>query len=135
MKNLLFFLFIALFATTAAAYNGDPKNPTTLEAISNALGAGDADALSKFFADNIEVSIQDNEQVLTKDKATETVRGFFNANKPKSFSQVHKGMSRANSDQYCIGNLAAANGAFRVYIYLKNTSNSVMIQEIRFDKE
>ena len=134
MKNLFVFLFISL-CSTVFANTIVQGNPAALEAISNALSAGDADALSKYFADNVEVSIQDNEQVLVKAKATETVRGFFNSNKPKSFSQVHKGTSRENSDQYCIGNLAANNGSYRVYIYLKTTANSVVIQEIRFDKE
>jgi Domain of unknown function (DUF4783) len=134
MKNLIFFLLITLTSTLSAS-NGGPGNPSVLEAISNALSLGDADALSKHFADNIEISIQDNEQVLSKEKATEMVRGFFSTNKPKAFSQVHKGTSRANSDQYCIGNLTASNGAFRVYIYLKTTPNSMTIQEMRFDKE
>lgn len=124
-------LFLLLFAPIALM--ADQGNPS-LEAITRALNAGDADALSKYFADNVEVSILDNEQLIPKAKATETLRSFFNSNKPKSFSQVHQGTSRENSDQYCIGNLTAANGSYRVYIYLKMSGSTASIQEIRFDK-
>ena len=120
---------------TANASNVVPQGNPGLDAISTALSAGDADALSKFFGDNVEISISDDEQIYPKAKATEIVRGFFTNNKPKSFSQVHKGNSRENSDQYCIGNLAATNGNYRVYLYLKTTGAIVTIQEIRFDKE
>jgi Domain of unknown function (DUF4783) len=129
MRNLFFLLLFAPLATFA-----NQGNPS-LEAITNALNTGDADALSKYFSDNVEISIQDKEQVYNKAKALEVVRSFFNSNKPKSFSQVHKGTSRENSDQYCIGNLTAMNGTYRVYLYLKVSGSGLAIQEIRFDKE
>jgi hypothetical protein len=128
MRNL-FFLLLFVPAFTFAQGN------TSLESITAALNAGDADALSKYFAPNVEISIQDKEQVYTKAKATEVVRTFFNSNKPKSFSQMHKGTSRENSDQYSIGNLSTASGNYRVYLYLKVGGANLSIQEIRFDKE
>ena len=129
MKNLIFLL---LFVPVAVfAKQGNPS----LEAISKALNAGDVENLSKYFADNVEISILDNEQVYTKAKATEVVRTFFNSNKPKTFSQVHQGTSRENSDQYCIGNLASSTGNYRVYLYLKVNGTNLSIKEIRFDKE
>ena len=129
MKNLIFLLFFA--PVVVFANQGNPS----LEAISKALNAGDVENLSKYFADNVEISILDNEQVYTKAKATEVVRSFFNSNKPKTFSQVHQGTSRENSDQYCIGNLASSTGNYRVYLYLKVTGTNLTIKEIRFDKE
>ena len=124
-------LFLLLFAPFAMMANqGNPS----LEAIAKALNAGDVDGLSKYFADNVEISILDNEQQVSKAKATDTLRSFFNTSKPKSFSQVHQGTSRENSDQYCIGNMTAANGSYRVYIYLKMNGANASIQEIRFDK-
>lgn len=129
MKNLIFVLL--LLPAMSFAYQGNPG----LEAISIALNSGDVETLSKYFADNVEISIQDKEQVYPKAKAGEVLRTFFEANKPKSFSQVHKGTSRESSDQYCIGNLSAATGSYRVYLYLKVTGNAVNIQEIRMDKQ
>lgn len=128
MRNLFFLLlFVPAFAFS--------QTNASLESITSALNAGDVEALSKYFAPNVEISIQDQEQVYAKAKATEVVRSFFNSNKPKSFSQMHKGMSRESSDQYCIGNLAATTGNYRVYLYLKVNGANLSIQEIRFDKE
>jgi len=131
MKNLIFLLFL----TPAFAFATNTQGGPALDAISAALGAGDVDALSKYFADNVEISIQDKEQVYPKAKAAEVLKGFFDSNKPKAFAQVHKGQSRENSDQYCIGNLTATVGVYRVYLYLKVSGSSVSIQEMRFDKE
>lgn len=129
MKNLLFLLFFVPF--TAAAGQGNPA----LDAIARALSAGDADALAQYLADNVEVSILDKEQTFSKAKATEALRSFFGTNKPRAFNQVHQGTSRGNNDQYCIGNLSASTGSFRVYLYLKVNGSAMTIQEIRFDKE
>jgi Domain of unknown function (DUF4783) len=129
MKNLI--LVLLLLPAFAFAKQGNPG----LEAISAALNAGDIETLSKYFADNVEISIQDKEQIYSKAKATEVLRSFFDTNKTKSFSLVHKGTSRENSDQYCIGNLAANTGTYRMYLYLKVDGNNVSIQEIRLDKQ
>jgi hypothetical protein len=128
MRNLFFLLLFV----PAIAFG---QTSTSLEAITSALNAGDVETLSKYFSSNVEISIQDKEQVYPKAKAIEVVRNFFNSNKPKSFSQMHKGTSRENSDQYCIGNLTSDTGVYRVYLYLKVNGNSLSIQEIRFDKE
>lgn len=129
MKNLLFLLFFA--PGLLLAKQGNP----TMDAITTALGNGNVEMLSKYFADKVQISIQDKEQTYTKAQAVEAVRNFFNSAKPQSFSEVHKGTSRENSDQYCIGNLTAGNGAYRVYLYLKVNGNSVTIQEMRLDKQ
>jgi hypothetical protein len=142
MRNFLLFVFFTPFvltATTVDSYNTSPltcvyESSPNLDAINNAINKGDVDALAKFFADNVEISILDKEQTYNKAKATEIIRTFFSNNKPKSFTQVHQGTSRENSDQYSIGNLTASSGNFRVYIYLKVSGNSTTIQEMRFDK-
>ncbi|MBU6341208.1 MAG: DUF4783 domain-containing protein [Bacteroidetes bacterium] len=129
MKNLLFVLL--LVPAVMWANQGNPS----LETISAALNTGDVETLSKYFADNVEISIQDKEQVYRKADAADVLRNFFTANKAKNFSQVHKGASRENSDQYCIGNLSAGNNNYRVYLYLKVSGANMFIQEIRLDKE
>ena len=132
MKNLLFLLFFAPAALFA--FPTLQTNPG-LDAINKAISSGDADALAKYFDDNLEVSILDEENTYTKAKATEVVKNFFANNKPKTFTPVHNGSSKGNSDQYCIGNLTASSGNYRVYIYLKTDGGSVAIKELRFDKE
>lgn len=130
LKNLLFLLML-LPAAAAYADQGTPA----LESIARALSSGDADGLAKYFGNNVEISILDKEQTYSKTQGADVLRGFFNTNKPKSFSQVHRGTSRESSDQYCIGNLVTGAGNYRVYLYLKVAGSNVTVQEIRFDKE
>ena len=71
MKNLVFVLL--LLPAFAFAFQGTPG----LEAISTALNTGDVETLSKYFADNVEISIQDKEQIYPKAKASEVLRSFW----------------------------------------------------------
>lgn len=132
MKNLLFLLLFAPMALMAFPVTN--TNPG-LDAITKAISSGDVDALAKYFDENLEISILDDEKTYTKAQATDVVRTFFAANKPKTFTAVHNGTSRGSSDQYCIGNLAATSGNYRVYIYLSTSGNNATIKELRFDKE
>ena len=99
------------------------------------MNTGDADALGQYFDNSIELSVLDNEDIYNKTEAIQIVKTFFNQHKPKSFSQLHHGSSPASDSQYCIGNLVTADGTYRVYIYMKISGGTTVIQEIRFDKE
>lgn len=124
MKNLLvLFLFLPLFAHADA----------NLTSITNALSEGDANQLSEFFDQNIEIAVLDDEDVYNKSQATTVIKNFFESNKPTSFSQVHQG--EGEDSRYCIGNLTTSSTTFRVYIYMKVDGGAYKIQELRFDEE
>lgn len=129
MKNFLFVLFLA---PMLAFVHPDEYN---LDAITRAISSGDADALGQYFDTNVEVAVMDKEETYAKADAVKVVKDFFAKNKPASFKQVHQGASKGQDSQYCIGNLAANTGTFRVYIYMKVTGGKYVIQELRFDKE
>ena len=126
MKNLFFILMIA---PSLAMVNSN------LNEISTAIRKGDAEALSQFFDESVEIAILDDEDIYDKSEAKEVVKSFFAKHKPKAFSQVHQGASKGKDAQYCIGNLKSENGSFRVYLFLKISKGKHIIQELRFDKE
>lgn len=129
MKN---FLFVLLLAPSIAFITEDELN---LDAITKAISSGNADALSPYFDATVEVAVMDKEETYPKAEAVKVVKEFFAKNKPTSFKQVHQGASKGQDSQYCIGNMAATSGTFRVYIYMKVTGGKYVIQELRFDKE
>ena len=129
MKN---FLFVLLLTPMLAFVKTDEYN---LDAITKAISSGNADALGQYFDANVEVAVMDKEETYSKTDAVKVVKDFFTKNKPASFKQVHQGASKGQDSQYCIGNLAASTGTFRVYIYMKVTGGKYVIQELRFDKE
>ncbi len=128
MKNLL---LVILLAPIIAFVNVEDN----LDAITRAISNGDANALGQYFDANVEVAVMDKEDSYSKDNAVKVVKDFFTKNKPASFKQVHQGSSKGQDSQYCIGNLSANTGTFRVYIYMKVSGGKYLIQELRFDKE
>lgn len=126
MKTLFFVMLFSSLTTT---------NDFSLASISRAMNTGDAEALGQYFDDSIELSVMDNEDIYSKAQAVQIVKTFFTQHQPKSFSQLHHGSSPASDSQYCIGNLVTADNTYRVYIYMKMSGGSTVIQEIRFDQE
>ena len=106
-----------------------------LDAITKAISSGNADALGQYFDSNVEVAVMDKEETYSKAEAIKVVKEFFAKNKPSSFKQVHQGASKGQDSQYCIGNMTATSGTYRVYIYMKVSGGKGVIQELRFDKE
>jgi uncharacterized protein DUF4783 len=129
MKKLFFLLFLlpSMGMVNPGSFN--------LAAITKALSDGNADALGQYFDNTVEVAVMDNEEVYSKAEAIRIVKNFFSKNQPSSFSQVHHGASKGQDSQYCIGNLVASSGTFRVYVYMKVSGGKYLIQELRFDKE
>ncbi len=123
---------LSLFALTIAVFCSEGLN---LEDISRALRNGDVDTLAKYFDDQLELAIVNEEDIYSKDVAKEKVRQFFARNKPSSFNQIHKGQSKGNASHYCIGNLKTTSSTYRVYIYMKKERDRYWIKELRFDKE
>jgi len=126
------FFFLLILLPAMGMVNGGSFN---LAAITKAISDGNADALGNFFDSTVEVAVMDNEEVYSKAEAINIVKDFFNKNKPSSFSQVHHGASKGQDSQYCIGNMVASSGTFRVYVYMKVSGGKYLIQELRFDKE
>jgi hypothetical protein len=129
MKNFLFVLLLTPLVGFVA------NNEYNLDAIARAISSGDADALGQYFDANVEVAVMDKEETYSKANAVKIVKDFFAKNKPASFKQVHQGASKGQYSHYCIGNMTANSGNYRVYIYMKATGGKYVIQELRFDKE
>jgi hypothetical protein len=140
MKHFLFVLTLGFASAQALAAPVSPAevivgegNPV-IEGISRALNAGDVAALTQYFGAKVQVSIGDEENTYEKAKAAEAIKAFFSAKRPSGYASMHSGKSKENADQYMIGNMSTEGGTYRVYIYLKTTSTSQTIQEIRFDQ-
>ena len=112
-------------------------NPAALNLadITKAIKAGDAQTLSQYFDQSVEIAVLEEEDVYDKVEAMAVVKKFFQDHQPQDFSEVHRGKSKGNDSQYCIGNLKTANSTYRVFIHMKIEAGKFLIQELRFDKE
>ncbi len=103
--------------------------------ITNAIRSGEARSVAVYFNNTVDMTINNNEDVYSKIHAEQVLKEFFKKNTPKSFTLIHKGVSKEGS-KYAIGNMASSNGSkYRVYLFIKQVGSKELIQEIRFEKQ
>jgi hypothetical protein len=124
MKTLL----LLLIGTTLY---GQPN----FNAVISAIKAGNTTEIGTYMDANVEVTVGDKDGTYAKAQAISVVSGFFQQQVPNSCSLVHSGAARDGASYYCIGNLSAGGGKYRVYIFFKKVGSTYLIQEMRFEKE
>ena len=102
------------------------------EDIGSSIRSGDAQSISKFFGNSVDLTIINKEEMYSKAQAEQMLKDFFSKNTPVSFAIIHKGVSKEGS-KYAIGSLVTAQGTtYRTYFYIKQSGNNYYIQELRF---
>jgi len=111
-----------------------PMQPEAIpEAIILAFRAGNAEELSKYFYNNIELIILENEDVYSKTQAEQILKKFFADHRPSSFNIIHEGGKETS--RYAIGSLSTSSGNFRVSFLIKNQDGSLLIHQLRIEEE
>jgi hypothetical protein len=102
-----------------------------LNDVINAIKAGNANSVSKFFDNTVEISLSGKSNNYSRSQAEAVLRDFFTSNLVKSFSIVHQGES--GGSQFCIGTLVTNHGTYRTTVNLKQKGEKRMLQEIKFE--
>lgn len=131
MKSIIF-LCLAILGPVLPA---STQAPVGLDDVCRAIGGGKVSELIAVMDTEVELTILDQEDIYSREAAGAQLREFFGNFSPTSFGKVHQGASKANDAEYCIGKLATAKGSFRVYIYVAKKGNSIVLQELKFDRE
>ncbi|MCQ2118631.1 MAG: DUF4783 domain-containing protein [Bacteroidales bacterium] len=100
--------------------------------ITKYIAAGDAESLSAWFADNLEVSIFTRTIDSSKNQATQVLKFFFRNHRPRSFTIGHTA-SGPNS-KYALGNLIAGGEVFQVTIFVSRCGPTYKIQQLKIDR-
>lgn len=99
-----------------------------------AMRLGQAQGVTKFFNNNVELTLLDNEGIYSKLQAEQMLKSFFIQHPPKSVNIQHRGSS-AQGAQYAIAVFEATNGKFRTYIFMKDNGNGLQVNEFRIERE
>lgn len=99
--------------------------------IAKYISQGDAERLSAWFADNLEVTIQSKSVDSSKSQAKQILRSFFNVNTPQSFDITHT-VSRSNV-KYALGSLSAGGEVYMVTIFVSSDGETYKIQQLKID--
>ena len=133
MNRLFRILTLApvLFAdlgVSAAAQDFDIFTP-----IAKYIRAGDADKLSAWFADNLEIEIISRVNDSSRSQARQIMRSFFNAYSPSNFNITHQ--AGKSTMKYALGILNAGGERFVVTIFVNYGGNgSFEIQQLKIDR-
>ena len=101
-----------------------------IEQVINALKTGDASELSRYFDENVELTLPDKSDNYSRAQALLILKDFFSNNRVKSFEVKHKGEQAGG--QFCIGTLQTRAGNFRTTVFMKMKAKKQMVKEIRF---
>ena len=93
---------------------------------------GDADCLSAWFDDKLEVCVASQESNASRAQAKQILKTFFDAYTPRSFDITHTA-ERANM-KYALGNLNAGGETFTVTIFVSAKSDGYKIQQLKIER-
>ena len=100
--------------------------------ISKYIAAGNAEALSAWFADNLEIAVLAKASDASRAQARQIVKTFFDSYTPRSFDINHTA-GRANM-KYALGTLKAGGETFNVTIFLSCKDNTYKIKQFRIER-
>ena len=133
MKRYILCLVAALAAllpvTRASAQDSgyDVFNP-----IAKYLAIGDAEKLSAWFSDNLEITIFSDSHDSSRNQARQIVKSFFRSYTPRSFEITHKA-GRSNM-KYALGTLNAGGEMFLVTIFVGYDQSAYKIQHLKIER-
>ena len=133
MKRYILCLVTAVAAllpvTRAAAQDSgyDVFNP-----IAKYLAIGDAEKLSAWFSDNLEITIFSDSNDSSRNQARQIVKSFFRSYTPRSFEITHKA-GRSNM-KYALGTLNAGGEMFLVTIFVGYDESAYKIQHLKIER-
>lgn len=124
-------LFImCLFAASLSADAQNGKYDVFVP-ISKYITQGDAEKLSAWFDENLEVGIITKTSNSSRSQAKQIVKSFFDTNSPRSFEITHT--TGSGNKKYAIGNLNAGGGSYVVTIFINFDGKSYKIQQLKID--
>ncbi|MBR2608421.1 MAG: DUF4783 domain-containing protein [Bacteroidales bacterium] len=100
--------------------------------IAKYLAKGDADRLSAWFSDNLEVTIFSTSNDSSCNQARQIIKSFFKSYTPRSFEITHKA-GRSNM-KYALGTLNAGGELFNVTIFVSYKDSDYRIQHLKIER-
>lgn len=101
-----------------------------IDGVISALRNGNANELSKYIDNNIELSLPSKTDNYSRQQAVVILQDFFTNNGIKSFEVKHRGDN--GGSQFCIGTLVTKSGSYRTTFFMTEKGGKQLVKEIRF---
>ena len=130
--RLILKLFVSVSLLAAAAFQAGAQGNDVFVPIAKYLEKGDAEALSAWFADNLEIGVLQKEESSSRSQARQIVKAFFESHTPRSFTVTHTA-GRAGF-KYAMGDLNAGGEVFAVTIFVSCKEDGTKIQQLKIER-
>ena len=123
-------IFTPILALTSLLLFSFTLQSSSIDEVIGAMRSGNSSELSKYFDDNVELTLPDKSDSYSKAQAQLIVKDFFGNNGVRGFELKHKGDSPGG--QFCIGTLQTNAGNFRTNVFMKTKNGREVVKEIKF---
>ncbi len=130
MKTIRTLFFATLFLLPAALRAQDGAE--AFAPIIKYLERGDAESLSAWFDDSLEISIDGVANDSSRKQATQILTNFFTTVHPTSFTIQHAA-SKSNM-KYALGVLQEGKSSYSVTIFVSFKDNGYRVQQLKLEK-
>lgn len=128
-------IFALLFSAAAAGQNRPAPgsgNYDVFNPITKYIRLGDAEKLSAWFSDNLEITVFSVTNDTSKNQAKQILKSFFDSYAPRAFNIEHA--AGRDASKYALGALKAGGETFQVTIFVSRQGTSYLIQQIKIEK-
>ncbi len=100
--------------------------------IAKYITQGNAEALSAWFSDNLDISVLSPESSYSRNQSEKILETFFKSNTPRSFEITHTAGS--TNMKYALGTLDAGGENYLVTIFVSLKGDTYSIQQLKIER-
>lgn len=132
MRGLRIFAVSLMFIVGTVAYSQPGASMDVFYPIAKYMEQGDAEKLSAWFDDHMEISVNGVCSDSGRNQARQILKLFFDGNRPSAFSIRHTA-SKANM-KYALGAMTIASVNYNVTIFVNLRDDGYRIQQLKIEK-
>lgn len=132
VRRFLKIAFVLFALLSCGRLLAQPAGYDVFVPISKYMAQGNADNLSAWFDDNLEIAVVSQGSNASKAQAKQIVKTFFENYTPRSF-EVNHTAGRDNM-KYALGTLKAGGENFSVTIFVSSKGKTYKIQQLKIER-
>lgn len=132
MRNFKKIPVILVFSAICAVMSAQNSGYDVFTPIGKYLSQGNSEALSAWFADNIDITILSRESTASRSQARQIVKAFFDNYSPRNFTISHTADQKRM--KYALGVLTAGGERFTVTIFVNCKNDNYRIQQLKIQR-
>lgn len=130
MRSRIFLVSLFFFAAAVSGF----AQVDVITQVKETIKAGSAKELSRYLHNSVDVTLEGNMQSYSKAQAEFVLRDFFKQHPPNEVNIIHQGSSKGGQP-FAILQYKSGAETFRLFMKIKSSGNSQLLDDIRFTKE